>query len=259
MGATSGVNMLRVLGVLTTAAVMSTAGHETPAPAVRAAGPAQAAAIDVAALLAAARGAPPLICGLAAQSIGNGNWGWWSDAPASPLSAAVRPQDGDYRRMRDLTDADVTRLLDALASDDACVREMSVRLVGQQEDARVATPLVSKLASGDASLRAVAAFGLGLASPQQAVDPLIGALRDATIEVRANAAWALGRIENGRALEPLTGMFRDESPLVREAAVAAVGRLESTAAVAALLRVLQEDQVPSVRRVAAWALGHLES
>ena len=132
MGATSGVNMLRVLGVLTTAALISTAGHEAPTPSVRVVEPAQAVVIDVAALLAAARGAPPLICGLAAQSLGNGNWGWWTDAPASPLGPAMREQGGDYRRMRDLPDADVTRLLDALSSDDACVREMSVRLVGQQ-------------------------------------------------------------------------------------------------------------------------------
>ena len=82
MGANNGANMLRVLGVLTTAALMSSAGHEAPAPGLRAAQP--AAAIDVAALLAAARGAHPLICGLAAQSIGNGNWGWWTDAPAAP-------------------------------------------------------------------------------------------------------------------------------------------------------------------------------
>ena len=258
MGAMNGANMLRVLGVLTTAALMSNAGHAPSAPALRAASPAPAA-IDVAALLAAARGAPPLICGLAAQSIGNGNWGWWSDVPASPLGAAARPLDSDRRGMRDLPDADVTRLLDALASDDACVREMSVRLVGHQEETRVAAPLISKLSSPDASLRTVAALGLGLVEPQRAVDPLIGTLRDATAEVRANSAWALGRIENGRALAPLTGMFRDGSPLVREAAVAAVGRFESTSAIAALLRVLQEDQVASVRRVAAWALGHLES
>ena len=82
MGAKNGANMLRILGVLTTAALMATAGREPSAPSVRAASKERAAAIDVAALLAAARGAPPLICGLAAQSIGNGDWGWWSDVPA---------------------------------------------------------------------------------------------------------------------------------------------------------------------------------
>src|SRR5215207_9827245 len=186
MGANSGANMLRVLGVLTTAVLMSTTEPDRPATVARVGAPQPAAAIDVAALSV----------------------------------------DGDRRRIQDLPDADVTRLLDALASDDACVREMSVRLIGHQDESRVAGPLISKLSASDASLRAVAAFGLGLAEPPRAVDPLIGALRDATVEVRANAAWALGRIENGRALTPLVGMFRDNAPLVREAAVAAVGRLE---------------------------------
>src|SRR5690349_15880247 len=145
MGAKNGANMLRVLGVLTTAALMADAGHAPAASAVRVStsSTTSAAAIDVTALLAAARGAPPLICGLAAQSVGNGNWGW-TDAPAPPLGAAARPEDNDGRRMRDLSEADVTRLLDALSSDDACVRELSVRLVGHQDESRVAAPLISK-------------------------------------------------------------------------------------------------------------------
>ena len=119
MGMKNGANMLRALGVLTTAALMADAGHAPAATAVRAApaSTSSAVAIDVTALLAAARGAAPLICGLAAQSVGNGNWGW-TDAPAPPLGAAARPQDNDGRRIRDLSDADVTRLLDALSSDD---------------------------------------------------------------------------------------------------------------------------------------------
>src|SRR3954451_6648853 len=85
IGAKSGANMLRVLGVLTTAALLSNIGLREPSPSAVRAASAAPGAIDVTPLLAAARGAPPLICGLAAQSIGNGNWGWWSDVPASPL------------------------------------------------------------------------------------------------------------------------------------------------------------------------------
>ena len=154
--------MLRMLGVMTTAAMMANAGLREPAPSSVRASSAAPAAIDVAALLTAARGAPPLICGLAAQSIGNGNWGWRYDAPASPLGAAVRPLDADRRGIEDLPDADVARLLDALSSDDACVREMSVRLVGHQDESRVAAPLVSKLGSSDAALREDAARVHGL-------------------------------------------------------------------------------------------------
>src|SRR5512132_1027927 len=119
MGVKNGANMLRALVVLTTAALMANAGHAPASTVVRVStsSTSSVAAIDVTALLAAARGAPPLICGLAAQSVGNGNWGW-TDAPAPPLGAAARPQDGESRRVRDLSDADVTRVLDALSSDD---------------------------------------------------------------------------------------------------------------------------------------------
>jgi hypothetical protein len=66
MGANTGVNMLRVLGVLTTAALVATARSErtTPRAAIE---PAAPASVDVSALLAAARGAPPVVCGLAAR------------------------------------------------------------------------------------------------------------------------------------------------------------------------------------------------
>ena len=96
--------MLRALGVLSTVALVATSHSERAAPApfgvpddAPAPKAAVASAIDVAALLTAAHGAPPLICGLAAQSLGNGIWGWGSDIPAPPLGAAGRQESGDPR------------------------------------------------------------------------------------------------------------------------------------------------------------------
>jgi HEAT repeat protein len=103
--------------------------------------------------------------------------------------------------------ADVQRLLAGLSSDDGCVRELSVRLIGTQKAELVGGELVTRLGSTDPALRSVAALGLGLVEAQNGVDPLIRTLRDPSIDVRANSAWALGRIGNGRALRPLTGLF----------------------------------------------------
>jgi HEAT repeat protein len=215
--------------------------------------------MDVAALLAAARGAPPLICSFAAQSVRNRGWGNRSDAPFTPLGRVVAADDREIGEAPFPT-ADVERLLAALASDDGCVRELSVRLLGGvRKDDRVSTALIERLGSLEASLREVAAFGLGMVQPASAVDPLIRALRDTLPAVRANSAWALGRIGNGRALAPLLPLFRDDHEAVREAAVIAVGRMDSTSTIAALTRVVREDASPSVRRVAAWALGQLDS
>ena len=160
--------------------------------------------IDVALLLAAAQGAPPMICAMAAQSVREWGWSNWSDAPSTPFSSVAVPR---HRNSRDeqLPAADVDRLLSALASSDACVRELSVRLLGGQRGDRVPSALVSRLGSADAPMREIAAFGLGMLQSSSAVDPLLTTLRDAAPGVRANSAWALGRIENGRALAGLAG------------------------------------------------------
>jgi HEAT repeat protein len=217
------------------------------------------APLDVAALLTAARGAPPMICSLASKAVRG--WGWGgSDAPSTPLTAVAPSASGDDSWSDALPAADVQRLLAGLSSDDACVQELSVRLIGTQKAELVGGELVTRLGSSDAKLRSVAALGLGLVEAENGVDPLIRTLRDASVDVRANSAWALGRIENGRALSPLVGLFRDDAEMVRVAAVAAVGHMDdSTSGIPALIRVVRQDNSPAVRRVAAWALGNLEA
>ena len=129
---------------------------------------AASAPLDVAALLTAARGAPPLICALAAQSVHGNNWGNWNDAPATPLSAVAPSSTRDFTRdngASQLAPADVNRLLDALASSDPCVRELSVRVLGGQRSENVASGLIERLGASDASLREVAALGLGMVQP----------------------------------------------------------------------------------------------
>jgi HEAT repeat protein len=254
MSATTGVMMLRVLGVAAIAAMVgSRTTMETPDVTARA-----ASSIDVAALLAAANGAPPVICALAAQSVRNRGWGDWSDAPATPLAplTAARTRDDGSDA---LPDADVDRLVAALGASDACVREIAVRLLGsQRSNERVRAALVTRLGAADVATREVAAYGLGMVQGKTTIDPLIAALRDAAPTVRANAAWALGRMDAGQALRPVLGLFGDGDVRVREAAVVAAGHIDSGSAVDALTRVLTSDESPAVRRVAAWALGQRE-
>jgi len=212
--------------------------------------------LDVGALLVAAQGAPPLICALAAQSIRSSGWNDWNDAPYTPLSKMASDRIRDGSASPSFAQSDVDRLLEALASPDACVRELSVRLLGtQRAQPTIVSSLVERLASTNASMREVATLGLGLLAPAKSADPLTAALRDATPRVRANAAWALGRMNDGRALGALVARFKDDDATVREAAVVAAGRIDSTSTTAALMRVLQQDDSPAVRRVAAWALG----
>jgi HEAT repeat protein len=261
--------MQRIIGLAVAAMMVSGSGESPLAVAAGSSGTAGgfvsgSSLADVTALLTSARGAPPMICALAAQSVRR--WGWggdWNDAPSTPLRAIVSAVN-DHLSLNSgkLPPEDIERLMAGLASDDACVRELAVRILGTQKDepsSPVARGLIVRLVSNDASLREVAALGLGYIEPSSAIDPLIRALRDASPAVRANSAWALGRIEVGRALRPLIDLFDDDATLVREAAIVAVGRMESTSTVPALIRVVRQDDAPSVRRVAAWALGNIES
>ena len=209
-------------------------------------------------VIAAGHGAPAVLCSLAANSVGNGGWGW-ADAPVTPLPR-TELDELRHRGGEALSAGDLAFLLDSLSSTDACVRQLDVLLlVREGEDAQVAPGLIERLGSPDSSLRSVAAFGLGMVGSETAVDPLISAARAADVGTRANAVWALGRIEDGRALRPLTAALGDRSPLVRQAAAEGLGHLDSTTAVAALLPVLARDPVARVRRTAAWALGNLEA
>src|SRR5437868_5800624 len=61
--------------------------------------------VDIPALLTAARGAPPLVCALAAQAVRGNGWGRWSDAPATPLGDVVPIERRDFDR-RTLSAAD---------------------------------------------------------------------------------------------------------------------------------------------------------
>jgi len=199
-----GVTMYRTAGVIVAAVLLSTESGNLPGNAVSFLSSAmsgeshatvdQRAPIDIAALIAQARGAPPLICSLASQGLRSFGWGDWSDAPSTPLAV---PMGRDYDfGPEELPVTDVNRLLEALSTEDPCVREISVRILGRQRGDLVVTGLVSRLGAADPGLREVAALGLGLTHSPKAEDPLIRALRDATPGVRANSAWALGRLES---------------------------------------------------------------
>lgn len=214
---------------------------------------------DVQALLQAVRGAPPLLCGMAAEAVSSGMGGYAWDAPSPPIGNDVRKQLATLAD-RDLTASDFDALLAGLDEQDDCVRELSARLLGRARDGAPVDPLLQRLASASTSTdtRAAAALALGLARPRAALDPLLHALSDASAAVRSNAAWALGRVRDKKAVAPLTHALQDDEPAVRGAAAEALGHLRSNDPVAALIQAVQADESADVREMAAWALGQLD-
>ncbi|MFL5493992.1 MAG: hypothetical protein ACJ8DC_06360, partial [Gemmatimonadales bacterium] len=83
-------------------------------------------------LLASARGAPALLCSLAADAIGNSGWkSHRTEAPVTPLGQLEPPPSGDAERVQ-ASPEDVRLLLESLSATDGCVREIAVRLLGTQ-------------------------------------------------------------------------------------------------------------------------------
>ena len=120
--------------------------------------------------------------------------------------------------------------------------------------------LIERLAAPTRRCGSSAALGLGIAPARRSVDPLSRGdprcLRPAFART-PSGRWAASRTiaESRRRRRRLA----DRSPLVRQAAAGTLGQLEAKSASTALVRVLREDPVASVRRTTAWALTQLEA
>jgi HEAT repeat protein len=211
-----------------------------------------APALSIGELIAAARGASPILCALAAQSIGNGYGGW---QPPYPIVAASYAPVRQALREASL-ESSLPLLLPALDDPDPCVREVGARLLGRQRSTTATTAIASRLASSDGPGRAAAAYALGLTGAGVSA-PLEEALADPVPAVRGNALWALGRIGDGAAAGRVWRLLRDGEAPVRAAAVQTLRHLEARDSVELIIQVLRSDPDAEVRRVAAWALADL--
>src|SRR5437762_4358870 len=217
---------------------------------------------DVREVLASARGVAPTVCLLAADGVAStGRWGrgggFW-DAPAMSIGGEVRMRVREMLRAR-LAAEDRRALLDALSADDACVRRLSATIIGRSDDRAFVAPLKARTSAASPGERQSAAIALGLLGARDAVETLLRMLRDPSPDGRADAAWALGRIGDRSAGRYVATPLRDQYPDVRAASMVGLGHLQARDNVDELLRVLREDTSPEVRRVAAWALGQLQS
>jgi HEAT repeat protein len=176
-------------------------------------------------LLANARGANPVMCELAMQSVDRryGNWGSAGRAPDAIIGQRALLEWAS----QDIEDAGVVGALSgALSDEDVCVRRMAARLFGRVEHPSALQALTMQLENPGERTRQMAAVALGYLDNPEAVEDLITVLNDRVAAVRAAATWALGEIEDERALSALT-------------------------------RMLENDPDPFVRRQAAWALGNI--
>lgn len=244
MGSANGVMMQRFIGVVAAAMLVSMNGVSA-ADDIGDGATEVMALLDVSALLLAARGAPPVICALAAQAARNYGWGDWNDAPCTPLAtvATVRSGDGGNGQF---PAADVDRLLEALASTDGCVRELI-------------DPLIKALRDATPNVRANAAWALGRIDSGRALAPVVALFRNDDAKVREAAVIAAGRIDSTSTMAALMRVLQqDESPAVRRVAAWALGQKGAREAVPVLATALGKEGDARVREMIAWAIGNSE-
>ena len=149
--------------------------------------------------------------------------------------------------------AAVPHLVAALTGD----RYSGVRWKAAEALARIGEPavdaLIRALGDGDEDVRWKAAIALGEIGDPRAIAPLIDHLHDEDRFVQSRAAYALGQF-GAPALPPLSAILGDGSPDTRRGAALALGKILDPAAVAPLIKAL-DDQDDSVRAAALEGLS----
>src|SRR6185436_19532090 len=107
-----------------------------------------------------ARGVAPAVCALAADGASNG-WGGSWDAPDVSVRADVHQLVRSIRNTS-IDRAESRALVDALGSDDACVRHLAGTLIGRSGDRTFVPELIETLRGESPNERAAALRALGL-------------------------------------------------------------------------------------------------
>lgn len=182
--------------------------------------------VMAAALLQAVNGANPVLCASVERVFRTGNWGGALLPPAEDSLSADAQETVRWIGKNRIDRAALSIARSNLASADACTRKIATRIIGDIDVERLDDLLDAELKSTDPLLRAGAVIALGYAEQSTSVARVQSFLQDSNRNVRLSAIWALGRIGDERVSDEMR-------------------------------RLLEKDQDPDARRLAAWALGKI--
>jgi HEAT repeat protein len=109
----------------------------------------------------------------------------------------------------------------------------------------------------DGEARVAMARALGSIRRPAAAAPLRAVLGDPQAVVRAAALAAIRQVDGFRDGSVAVPLLTDGDDAVKVQAIYTVAELPTAAATPLLVQILQNDTNPSVRKRAAWALGHI--
>ena len=143
-----------------------------------------------------------------------------------------------------------------LQDPDLSVQEAAASILSEIADERVLEPLESALLSQDWVVRMHAARAVGRLGNPRSVETLVLLLQDKVPAVRDEAIAALVSMGES-AVKPLVAALEDQDWRIRLRATEALCVLKSPTAVKPLVEILQHDRDTAVRQEAARALGQI--
>lgn len=149
------------------------------------------------------------------------------------------------------------RIIPLLNDSDSNVREAAVKIAGYFGYPNAAGALVELSHDPNERVRCAVVEHLPFIEDERAFDVLVQALKQETPAVRAAAARALGNMDAPQADAHLIESLSDEDVWVRYFSARALGRRRSADSVAALEKVIEEEQYNHVRIAALDSLGQI--
>jgi HEAT repeat protein len=138
------------------------------------------------ALQALTRIAPEKAGSVLIKALSDESWETWSRA---------------YQSLVDMGDPAVDPLIEALTSESAHVRRVSVRALGRIKTDRAVAPLIEMLKEEDWMIRNDASVALVRINSVKAVDPLNALIKSPDTRAAEEAAWILGEMNSCKAVQ----------------------------------------------------------
>lgn len=150
------------------------------------------------------------------------------------------------RALRQIGQAAVPPLMDALANGTPVARKRVAWLLGNIDDPRCLPALVAALRDPEVDVRVAAINGLDHTGDVRAYEHFIPLLNDPNPVIRREAAGGLSECRDLRAFEPLTRLLKDRDEEVRIFAVLGLCDWEDPRVPALLLRTRREDTLEAI-------------
>jgi HEAT repeat protein len=149
-------------------------------------------------------------------------------------------------------------LIPLLRDENGHVRSTAAEALGRLGSRKAVLPILRLLEDEYRSVQESAIFALAAIGDESVLDGLLADFSARDASMRRNIVIILGKFSGPRAADALTFALKDEEPEVRKAVVHSLGAMPEDRALRPLMLAITDDD-PEVRMLAAEALGKISA